>query len=124
MPVDSASLEAKIRESWPDATHVQVFDVSEFGTCRWLRCRPSFPPLTGRPLANLASLLLPPPVVLRRLRQSYEVIIVSPSFAGKTTLKKHREVNDKLKDEIAQLHAFTQKTFTPEQFENVKIVTQ
>jgi hypothetical protein len=23
--------------------------------------------------------------------QSYEVIIVSPSFAGKTTLKKHRE---------------------------------
>ncbi|BGP06416.1 hypothetical protein NBRC10512_001957 [Rhodotorula toruloides] len=88
MPVDSASLEAKIRESWPDATHVQVFDVS--GGCG----------------------------------ASYEVIIVSPSFAGKTTLKKHREVNDKLKDEIAQLHAFTQKTFTPEQFENVKIVTQ
>ncbi|BGP30463.1 hypothetical protein JCM10296v2_002218 [Rhodotorula toruloides] len=88
MPVDSASLEAKIRECWPDATHVQVFDVS--GGCG----------------------------------ASYEVIIVSPSFAGKTTLKKHREVNDKLKDEIAQLHAFTQKTFTPEQFENVKIVTQ
>ncbi|BGP23164.1 bolA family protein [Rhodotorula toruloides] len=88
MPVDSVSLEAKIRDCWPDATHAQVFDVS--GGCG----------------------------------DSYEVIIVSPSFAGKTTLKKHREVNDKLKDEIAQLHAFTQKTFTPEQFENVKIVTQ
>lgn len=71
--------------------------------------------------------------------QSYEVIIVSPSFAGKTTLKKHREgaqaarptpthlrprdadllpcatsaVNDKLKDEIAELHAFTQVSWPP-----------
>ncbi|GAA6052690.1 hypothetical protein JCM3770_007176 [Rhodotorula araucariae] len=54
---------------------------------------------------------------------SYEVIIVSPSFAGKTTLKKHREVNEKLKDEIAELHAFTQKSYTPEQFEKINIVT-
>ncbi|KAK4051945.1 hypothetical protein OIV83_002650 [Microbotryomycetes sp. JL201] len=53
---------------------------------------------------------------------SFEVVIVSPSFTGKTTLKRHREVNDKLKSEIADLHAFTQKTYTPEQFENVKIV--
>ncbi|GAA5821395.1 hypothetical protein JCM11251_004603 [Rhodosporidiobolus azoricus] len=86
MPVDAASLEAKIRASWPDLTHVQVFDVS--GGCG----------------------------------ASYEVIIVSPSFAGKTTLKKHREVNEKLKDEIAELHAFTQKSFTPEQFEKVNVV--
>ncbi|TNY18528.1 bola protein [Rhodotorula diobovata] len=87
MPVSSESLEAKIRQSWPDLTHCQVFDIS--GGCG----------------------------------ASYEVIIVSPSFAGKTTLKKHREVNDKLKDEIAELHAFTQKTFTPEQFEKVNVVT-
>ncbi|GAA5968114.1 hypothetical protein JCM8115_001744 [Rhodotorula mucilaginosa] len=87
MPVTSEALESKIRASWPDVTHVQVFDVS--GGCG----------------------------------ASYEVVIVSPSFAGKTTLKKHREVNDKLKEEIAELHAFTQKTFTPEQFEKVNIVT-
>ncbi|GAA5998282.1 Bol2p [Rhodotorula paludigena] len=86
MPVSADSLEAKIRASWPDVTHVQVFDIS--GGCG----------------------------------ASYEVIIVSPSFAGKTTLKKHREVNDKLKEEIAELHAFTQKTFTPEQFEKVNVV--
>ncbi|KAM0754788.1 bola-like protein [Meredithblackwellia eburnea MCA 4105] len=53
---------------------------------------------------------------------SYEVVIVSPFFEGKTTLKRHREVNALLKDEIAELHAFTQKTFTPKQFEGVKIV--
>ncbi|GAA5851474.1 hypothetical protein JCM9279_001080 [Rhodotorula babjevae] len=87
MPVSSESLEAKIRASWPDLTHCQVFDIS--GGCG----------------------------------ASYEVIIVSPSFAGKTTLKKHREVNDKLKDEIAELHAFTQKSYTPEQFEKINVVT-
>ncbi|GAA5922452.1 hypothetical protein JCM1841_004916 [Sporobolomyces salmonicolor] len=86
MPVSQESLEAKIRASWPDLTHVQVFDIS--GGCG----------------------------------ASYEVIIVSPSFEGKTTLKKHREVNEKLKEEIAELHAFTQKTFTPKQFEGVNVV--
>ncbi|KAH8922073.1 bola-like protein [Atractiella rhizophila] len=53
---------------------------------------------------------------------SYEVIVVSPSFEGKPTLARHRLVNERLKDEIAQLHAFVQKTYTPKQFENVKIV--
>ncbi|GAA5935690.1 Bol2p [Sporobolomyces koalae] len=86
MPVSQESLETKIRASWPDLTHVQVFDIS--GGCG----------------------------------ASYEVIIVTPSFAGKTTLKRHREVNEKLKEEIAELHAFSQKTFTPEQFANVKVV--
>ncbi|KAH9466169.1 hypothetical protein MJO28_001190 [Puccinia striiformis f. sp. tritici] len=48
--------------------------------------------------------------------QSYEVLIVSPEFIGKTTLAKHRLVNERLKDEISELHAFSQKTFTPEQY--------
>ncbi|OAV94152.1 hypothetical protein PTTG_27103 [Puccinia triticina 1-1 BBBD Race 1] len=52
--------------------------------------------------------------------QSYEVLIVSPEFAGKTTLAKHRLVNERLRDEISELHAFSQKTFTPEQYANVK----
>lgn len=38
----------------------------------------------------------------------YEVIIVSSIFQGKTTLARHRLVNEQLKDEIAQIHAFTQ----------------
>ncbi|ORY88823.1 bola protein [Leucosporidium creatinivorum] len=54
---------------------------------------------------------------------SYEITIVSPSFEGKTTLKRHREVNEKLKAEIAELHAFTQKTYTPAQWEKLNTPT-
>jgi len=49
--------------------------------------------------------------------QSYEVIIVSPVFAKKMTLARHRLVNTALKDEIARLHAFSQKSYTPEEWE-------
>ncbi|CAH7690110.1 bola protein [Phakopsora pachyrhizi] len=49
--------------------------------------------------------------------QSYKVLIVSVEFEGKKLLEKHRLVNDRLKDEISQLHAFSQETFTPEQYE-------
>ncbi|CAG8639675.1 10846_t:CDS:2 [Funneliformis caledonium] len=48
--------------------------------------------------------------------QSYEVIIVSSVFEGKTILQKHRMVNEAIKAEIAQLHAFSQKTYTPAQW--------
>ena len=47
---------------------------------------------------------------------SFQVTIVSEAFAGKSTLQRHRLVNDKLKTEIAELHAFSQKCLTPEQF--------
>ena len=40
--------------------------------------------------------------------QAYEVVIVSPEFAGKNTLKRHKLVNAALKEEIAAVHAFTQ----------------
>ncbi|KAG0267085.1 hypothetical protein BG011_009157 [Mortierella polycephala] len=49
--------------------------------------------------------------------QNFEIKIVSPMFEGKTTLQKHRMVNEALKDQIAQVHAFSQKTFTPAQWE-------
>ncbi|MBW0545565.1 hypothetical protein O181_085280 [Austropuccinia psidii MF-1] len=52
--------------------------------------------------------------------QSFEVLIVSEKFSGKTTLARHRIVNEYLKEEIAQLHAFTQKTLTPEQYNLMK----
>ncbi|KNC97757.1 uncharacterized protein SPPG_06758 [Spizellomyces punctatus DAOM BR117] len=48
--------------------------------------------------------------------QSFEVVIVSKLFAGKPLLSRHRMVNEALKDEISQIHAFSQKTFTPEQW--------
>lgn len=48
--------------------------------------------------------------------QAYDVVIVSDQFQGMPTLKRHRLVNDRLKDEIAGMHAFSQKTYTPQQF--------
>ncbi|KAF8348691.1 bola protein [Amanita rubescens] len=51
--------------------------------------------------------------------ESYAVVIVSEVFKGKTTLARHRYVNEILKDLIAQLHAFSQKTYTPDQYANL-----
>ncbi|KAG8829264.1 hypothetical protein FRC17_006857 [Serendipita sp. 399] len=48
--------------------------------------------------------------------ESYAVVIVSPAFEGKLTLARHRMVNEVLKTQIAQMHAFSQKTFTPKQW--------
>lgn len=44
--------------------------------------------------------------------QAFAVIIVSNSFEKKNKLMRHRMVNGALKDEIASIHAFTQKNFT------------
>ncbi|KAF1356569.1 bola protein [Delphinella strobiligena] len=52
--------------------------------------------------------------------QMFEAIIVSPHFAKKTTLARHRLVNSTLKDEIAAIHAWTPKCFTPEEWERKK----
>ncbi|KAF9074500.1 bola protein [Rhodocollybia butyracea] len=48
--------------------------------------------------------------------ESYAIILVSEAFEGKNTLARHRFVNDLLKVQIAQMHAFSQKTFTPKQY--------
>ena len=48
--------------------------------------------------------------------QSFEVVIVTEEFKGKGLLQRHRLVNDCLATEISQIHAFTQKTYTPEQW--------
>ncbi|KAI9654370.1 MAG: hypothetical protein M1821_006686 [Bathelium mastoideum] len=49
--------------------------------------------------------------------QMFEAIIVSPQFAKKTTLARHRLVNGVLKEEIAAIHAWTPKCYTPEEWE-------
>ncbi|KAK9368935.1 bola protein [Lipomyces kononenkoae] len=49
--------------------------------------------------------------------QAFEVIIVSPLFVGKNMLMRHRLVNTALKEEISAIHAFTQKDYTPEEWQ-------
>ncbi|KXT18826.1 hypothetical protein AC579_8203 [Pseudocercospora musae] len=49
--------------------------------------------------------------------QMFEAIIVSLQFSKKTTLARHRLVNNTLKQEIAAIHAWTPKCFTPEEWE-------
>lgn len=50
--------------------------------------------------------------------QAFAVVIVSSVFKGKNKLMRHRLVNAALKDEIAAIHAFTQKGFTPEEWKS------
>ncbi|KIM27056.1 hypothetical protein M408DRAFT_330210 [Serendipita vermifera MAFF 305830] len=49
--------------------------------------------------------------------QNYAVVIVSSAFEGKMTLARHRMINELLKDQISQMHAFSQKSYTPKQWE-------
>ena len=48
--------------------------------------------------------------------QSFEAVIVSSQFEGKPLLARHRLVNECLAEEFPVIHAFTQKTYTPEQW--------
>ncbi|PQE13368.1 hypothetical protein CJF31_00008368 [Rutstroemia sp. NJR-2017a BVV2] len=52
--------------------------------------------------------------------QAFSAIIVSPQFEKKTTLARHRLVNNALKTEVAAIHAWTPKCYTPEQWEKQK----
>eukprot|EP00056_Hartaetosiga_gracilis_P020515 m.19930 g.19930 ORF g.19930 m.19930 type:complete len:95 (-) comp8518_c0_seq1:100-384(-) len=47
----------------------------------------------------------------------FEVVVVSPKFSGLSLLKRHRLVNNTLKEELKSIHAFSQKTFTQEQWD-------
>lgn len=55
--------------------------------------------------------------------QAFSTLIVSPEFAGKNSLKRHRAVNAALKEEIAAIHAWTAKCQTPEEWEKQKATT-
>jgi stress-induced morphogen len=52
--------------------------------------------------------------------QMLEAIIVSAQFEKKMTLARHRLVNAALKEEIAAIHAWTPKCFTPAEWEKKK----
>ncbi|PAV23330.1 bola [Pyrrhoderma noxium] len=49
--------------------------------------------------------------------ENYAVFIVSEIFVGKLPLARHRLINELLKDQISQMHAFSQKHMTPKQYE-------
>ncbi|MCJ1307773.1 hypothetical protein MMC25_001421 [Agyrium rufum] len=49
--------------------------------------------------------------------QSFQAVIVSPQFDGKRSLARHRLVNSALQAEIAAIHAWTPKCYTPEEWE-------
>ena len=50
----------------------------------------------------------------------FEVTVVAEAFRGKTLLQQHRLVNAALTEELQKIHAFSQKTYTPEQWEKVQ----
>ncbi|KAK2738569.1 hypothetical protein FQN57_006992 [Myotisia sp. PD_48] len=50
---------------------------------------------------------------------AFQAIIVSPQFENKTLLARHRLVNSALKAEIAAIHAWTPKCYTPAQWESL-----
>ncbi|KAI1339702.1 bola domain-containing protein [Xylariaceae sp. FL0016] len=52
--------------------------------------------------------------------QSFTSLIVSPTFAGLNSLKRHRAVNAALRDEIAAIHAWSAKCQTPEEWERAR----
>ncbi|XP_029310628.1 bolA-like protein 2 [Cottoperca gobio] len=55
-----------------------------------------------------------------RCAASYKVLVVSSQFEGKPLLQRHRLVNTCLAEELKEIHAFEQKTLTPEQWEKQK----
>ncbi|KAI0799588.1 bola-like protein, partial [Irpex lacteus] len=51
--------------------------------------------------------------------ENYAILVVSEvNFVSwKTTLARHRFINDVLRPQIAQMHAFSQKSLTPVQYQ-------
>ncbi|XP_027718823.1 bolA-like protein 2 isoform X1 [Vombatus ursinus] len=54
---------------------------------------------------------------LSRCAASFRVLVVSSKFQGKPLLQRHRLVNSCLTEELQHIHAFEQKTLTPEQWD-------
>ncbi|KAF7270470.1 hypothetical protein GWI33_016575 [Rhynchophorus ferrugineus] len=48
--------------------------------------------------------------------EKFSCLVVSEKFKGKPLLQRHRLVNNILQEELKRIHAFSQQTFTPEQW--------
>ncbi|KAK3321606.1 bola protein [Apodospora peruviana] len=55
--------------------------------------------------------------------QAFTSLIVSPEFEGKNSLKRNRLVNAALKEEIANIHAWSAKCQTPDEFSKERAAT-
>lgn len=53
--------------------------------------------------------------------QSFDVVVVSNSFEGKNKLQRNRLVHKILRDEIAQIHAFTCKCYTESEWSKIVV---
>lgn len=53
--------------------------------------------------------------------QSFDIVVVSNSFLGKNKLQRSRLVNRILKDEIAQIHAFSCKCYTEAEWSKIVV---
>ncbi|AQZ12612.1 FRA2 (YGL220W) [Zygosaccharomyces parabailii] len=53
--------------------------------------------------------------------QSFDIVVVSNSFLGKNKLQRSRLVNKILKDEIAQIHAFSCKCYTEAEWSKIVV---
>lgn len=53
--------------------------------------------------------------------QSFDVVVVSGSFEGKNKLQRSRLVNKALKEEIAQIHAFSCKCYTEKEWSKLVV---
>ena len=103
--VTEADLKAKIMQKL-QATHVEIEDMSGISTIYPAECpRPS-----GKSTGTLTT-------IAGGCGQAFSAIIVSPQFEKKNTLARHRLVNTALKVEVAAIHAWTPKCYTPEQWE-------
>ncbi|XP_078394206.1 bolA-like protein 2, partial [Cetorhinus maximus] len=59
-------------------------------------------------------------ITAEKCSTSFKVLVVSPKFVNKPLLQRHRMVNACLADELKLIHAFEQKTLSPEQWETQK----
>lgn len=51
---------------------------------------------------------------------SFQVTVVSEEFEGVPLLQRHRKINEMFKSELqSQIHAFTLKTYTPRQYQDL-----
>ncbi|CRG97936.1 BolA-like protein, putative [Plasmodium gallinaceum] len=51
---------------------------------------------------------------------SFDAVIVSNNFANKKLLDRHRIVNDIIKEELQNIHAFSMKCHTPMEYDKIK----
>ena len=64
----------------------------------------------------IISILLQSAFMILHMNLSFLKTHLFKKFEGKPLLARHRMVNEILKEELQEIHAFTQKTMIPEQW--------